>query len=132
MIFGKLSGNNGQVNGTAQNIQTISGQVNSTKEVSCSLSALESISGVVAIMATINGAAASRGSVTGNLAAAYEAKTTVYEGDYEVTPKVEGQELKTKHKYMIQDVTVHAIPFFEVSNTSGGNTVYIANEIEFE
>lgn len=59
-------------------------------------------------------------------------KVASYDGDYEVTPRVEGQELKTKHLYMTEDVTIHAIPFFEVSNKSGGNTVYIANEIEFK
>lgn len=132
MIHGTISSNNGKIKGSATNKQTIAGQVNSKNEVSCSLSALESISGIVAIRATIHGDAASRGSVAGNLAAAYESQIPPYEGDYEVTPKVEGQELKTMHKYMTQDVTVHAIPFFEVSNTSGGNTVYIANEIEFE
>ena len=55
-----------------------------------------------------------------------------YEGDYEVTPTVDGMELKTKHRFMTDDVTVRAIPFYEVGNTSGGNTVYIADEIKFE
>lgn len=55
-----------------------------------------------------------------------------YEGDYNVTPKVEHQTLATKEKFMVDDVTIQAIPFFEVSNPSGGNTVYIADVIYFE
>lgn len=53
----------------------------------------------------------------------------MYEGDYFVTPKVEGQTIPTKGKVLIKDMTVNPIPFFDVSNTSGGSTVYIAKEI---
>lgn len=53
----------------------------------------------------------------------------VYDGDYGITPKVEAQTMPTKNKVMADDVTVRAIPFFDVSNTSGGSTVYIAKEI---
>lgn len=70
--------------------------------------------------------------LSGNLASAYATQTSVYEGEYEVTPRVDSQELKTKHKYMTDDVTVLAIPFFEVGNPSGGSTVYIGGEIEIE
>lgn len=52
-----------------------------------------------------------------------------YEGNYTVIPKVEEQKMETKGKVMIDDVTVKSVPFFEVSNTSGGNTVYIASEV---
>lgn len=52
-----------------------------------------------------------------------------YEGDYEVTPKVNAQTMPTKGKLMEEDVTVKSIPFFDVSNTSGGSTVYIGNEV---
>ena len=55
-----------------------------------------------------------------------------YEGDYEVTPTTERQVLPTKNKSMVDDMTIHPIPIYEVSNTSGGNTVYIAGEIEME
>lgn len=54
---------------------------------------------------------------------------TVYEGDYEVTPKVDAQTMPTKGKVMEEDVTIKSIPFFDVSNMSGGTTVYIAKEI---
>lgn len=52
-----------------------------------------------------------------------------YEGDYEVTPKVDAQTMPTKGKLMEEDVTIKSIPFFDVSNTSGGSTVYIGNEV---
>jgi hypothetical protein len=53
----------------------------------------------------------------------------LYEGDYEVTPKVSEQTLPTAKKLMSEDVTIKEIPYFEVGNNSGGNTVYIAKEI---
>lgn len=49
-----------------------------------------------------------------------------YEGEYAVTPTVEGQKLKTANKYMSDDLTIEAIPAYEVSNDSGGQTFYIA------
>lgn len=52
-----------------------------------------------------------------------------YEGPYSVTPKVEAQTLATAEKYMTDDVTVNAVPFYAVSNNYGGSTVYIAKEI---
>lgn len=51
-----------------------------------------------------------------------------YEGQYEVTPTVEGLTLETANKYMSDDVTVKAIPTYEVSNNAGGTTFYIAKE----
>lgn len=53
----------------------------------------------------------------------------IYEGDYIVTPKVAQQTLPTAQKLMEADVLVKAIPFFNTSNTSGGSTVYIGNEV---
>ena len=52
-----------------------------------------------------------------------------YDGPYEVTPKVTAQALPTANKLMRDDVSVRAIPYFDVSNTAGGNTIYIANEV---
>ena len=50
-----------------------------------------------------------------------------YEGDYEITPKVDSQVMKTKNKKMEDNVTVLAIPYYETSNLSG-KTVYIGGE----
>ena len=52
-----------------------------------------------------------------------------YIGDYTVTPKVVAQTMPTKGKVLTDDVTIHAIPRYDVSNTSGGKTIYIANEV---
>lgn len=48
-----------------------------------------------------------------------------YTGSYDVTPMVDAQSLATKEKFLTDDVRIHAIPYFEVGNTSGGSTVYI-------
>lgn len=53
----------------------------------------------------------------------------LYTGDYAVTPKVEQQIMPTKGKLLAKDVTVLPIPFYNVSNTSGGSTVFIAKEM---
>ena len=53
-----------------------------------------------------------------------------YTGDYVVTPKVDEQILPTENKLMEDDVTIKAIPFYNVSNTAGGSTVYIGKELE--
>ena len=52
-----------------------------------------------------------------------------YDGPYDVTPKVMAQTLPTAKKLMRDDVSVRAIPYFDVSNPAGGNTIYIANEV---
>lgn len=52
-----------------------------------------------------------------------------YEGSYEVTPKVEAQTLPTANKFLRKDVSVFAIPFFDVGNESGGSTIYIGTEV---
>lgn len=52
----------------------------------------------------------------------------VYEGDYEVIPRTVEQTMPTKEKVMLDDVTVKAIPTYEVSNGAGGQTFYIAKE----
>lgn len=53
-----------------------------------------------------------------------------YTGSYEVTPSDASTILPTARKQMAKDVTVHAIPYFCVSNPAGGNTVYIGGEAE--
>ena len=53
----------------------------------------------------------------------------LYEGEYEVTPKVAEQTLPTAQKLLEEDVHIKEIPYFEVSNNSGGNTVYIGSEV---
>ena len=53
-----------------------------------------------------------------------------YEGEYVVTPSTSNQQtLKTAQTLLENDVTVLKIPYFDVSNNSGGTTVYIGNEV---
>ena len=51
-----------------------------------------------------------------------------YDGSYTVTPKVEEQSLPTAKKYLAEDVRIKEIPFFEVSNLEGGQTIFIGKE----
>lgn len=54
----------------------------------------------------------------------------IYDGEYIVTPSTNSEQtLNTANKLMKENVVVKEIPYFEVSNNSGGNTVYIGNEV---
>lgn len=52
-----------------------------------------------------------------------------YEGEYIVTPKTTEQTLSTAHRILQEDVHINKIPYFEVGNNSGGDTVYIGSEV---
>lgn len=54
----------------------------------------------------------------------------LYEGEYEIVPTIDGETLQTKERYMEDDLIIKPIPFFDVSNNSGGTTVYIGKEID--
>lgn len=54
----------------------------------------------------------------------------IYDGDYEVTPKVDSQTIPTAQKFLTDDMRIKAIPFYNVSNTTGGSTVFIGKELE--
>lgn len=49
----------------------------------------------------------------------------VYEGDYNVIPRVYEQVLPTKDKLMLDDVTVEIIPLSKIINLQNGYTVTI-------
>lgn len=53
----------------------------------------------------------------------------IYRGEHEVVPQTFEQVLDTSHKYLLDNVTVRSIPFFEIGNESGGNTIYIGSEV---
>lgn len=69
------------------------------------------------------GSVSSQGTLKGKLSmpTGYED----YSGKYEVTPKAEPQTMQTNDKHMTDDVTIKAIPYYEVSNNAGGNTLNI-------
>ena len=78
---------------------------------------------------TLSGTITSRGTLSATVSKPAFLGGEEYEGAYEVTPKVEAQTMPTKYKLLTDDMTVKAIPFFNVSNTSGGSTVFIGNEV---
>lgn len=90
------------------------------------------LTGSIAGESALSGRLVYEGHLAGSLATAYSSAGVKYDGDYEVTPTVEGTKLSTRDKFMVDDVKIKAIPFYEVSNASGGNTVFIAGEIEME
>ena len=49
----------------------------------------------------------------------------VYDGDYDVIPRVYQQILPTKDKLMLDDVTVEVIPLLETINSANGYTATI-------
>lgn len=51
----------------------------------------------------------------------------IYPGPYEVTPHSYEQTLETAQQLMMDNVTVHEIPYWETSNLSDGLTAYIGN-----
>ena len=55
-----------------------------------------------------------------------------YDGNYDVVPGRDGTVLETQDKVLDDDVVVHPIPFFRVSNPAGGNTCYIGGNQEIE
>lgn len=63
------------------------------------------------------------------LAALSDTEYEIYSGAYSVVPSTDEQTLETATKLMTDDVTVTEIPMFSVTNTSGGNTVYIGTEV---
>lgn len=48
-----------------------------------------------------------------------------YRGKYEIIPKIDPQNIQTADKHLSKDITILAIPYYEVSNPYGGNTVSI-------
>lgn len=92
---------------------------------------MSSITQTVSVVGTIS----SQGSLTGTVSKPEivgEGGGEVYEGEYTVTPDFSTQVLPTAHKRMMDDVTVHAIPYYEVTNPEGGTTVYIGMEVDID
>ena len=47
-----------------------------------------------------------------------------YQGPYQAVPKTEPVQLKTKDRYLTEDITIFKIPYWETANRNG-TTVYI-------
>lgn len=71
-----------------------------------------------------------KGALAGAVAIPQVADALLYDGPYEVKPKVEQAIiLLTKDKRMKENVVVDLIEITKVSNTAGGTTVYIGGII---
>jgi hypothetical protein len=109
---------------------TLQGSATSQKSILGGSLAQTSIKGNATSRKNIFGDASTGLSVSGQVALGEAARLPRYEGTYSVTPSAhEAQTLNTAKKYLEEDVNVKKIPYSETSNTSGGNTVYIGNEV---
>lgn len=83
------------------------------------------------IRASIDAGAVIGATLVGGRIEIVDADVSIYDGDYTITPDVDGQTVGTAGKMMREDLTVEAIPYFDVSNVSGGSTVYIGGNIGY-
>jgi hypothetical protein len=91
------------------------------------------ITGVISAQKSLRGNIEACGTLSGALALPIIVDNSggaVYEGEYTITPETSAQTLPTAHKRMQDDLTVLAIPYYETTNETGGNTVYIGMEVE--
>ena len=74
---------------------------------------------------TISGFLSASKGISGLLTIPSAVGVDIYDGSYEVTPRLYAQSLDTDGKLMDDDVTVHEIPVTRTSNPQGGQTVLI-------
>ena len=75
----------------------------------------------------LSGVLTASGNLTCSIAPTSEVEP--YDGETEVTPKVDGFTLETKGLQMASDITIKPIPYGETSNLQDGLTVFIADEV---
>ena len=83
------------------------------------------------IRASVDAGAVIGATLVGGPIEIVDADVPIYDGEYTITPDVDGQTVGTAGKMMREDLTVEAIPYFDVSNVSGGSTVYIGGSIGY-
>ena len=74
-------------------------------------------------MAEITGTVRSTAAITGTVNTGTAAE--IYTGPYEVTPAWSERMLSTGGKKLTDDISVHTIPYIEVTNPAGGITATI-------
>lgn len=87
----------------------------------------QSLDGDVDVASKLHGDISTQDKLLGSvsISSVFTASNEVYNGPYSVTPSVDAQTLNTKEKTMVDDVTIQKIPYYEVSNNSGGLTATI-------
>ena len=83
------------------------------------------ITGTLTAGATLSGFLSAAGRLSGVLTIPNAAGVELYDGLYEVTPRLYAQNLDTDGKLMEDDVTVYEIPISRTTNPTGGLTVLI-------
>lgn len=88
--------------------------------------------GEITPKASLEGSVAAKASLRGEIVVPQgtNAGWSLFEGEYSVTPETYEQVIPTAFKRMKDDLTVFAIPYYETTNETGGNTVYIGMEVE--
>lgn len=90
----------------------------------------KNITGVVTLFQHLSGTISVSQGLTGKISLGYEIHPELYDGQYEAIPMTTGQTLQTRETFLTDDITITPIPYFDVSNTSGGSTIYIGSKIE--
>lgn len=90
------------------------------------------LEGTICSKAKLDGSIRAKASLRGEIVVPQvtNAGWSLFEGEYSVTPETYEQVIPTAFKRMKDDLTVFAIPYYETTNETGGNTVYIGMEVE--
>ena len=81
---------------------------------------------------SLSGTISSKSSLSGKVTVGtiFSDNTPPYDGEYEIVPSAKDEVvLKTTNKLMLADVQVKKIPYYDVTNSTGGSTVYIGSEV---
>lgn len=112
--------------------KTLVGSVKTSSVISGSITPFvkltgNKLKGSIEVLSGISGSVNSCASVAGSVTidTVYHEVIERYEGDYEITPSKEVQIIESKDKVMLDDITIHSIPYAEVTNTANGVTVTI-------
>lgn len=90
------------------------------------ISAVPSLTGTLTAGGTISGALSGNKTLSGELTVPAIISPDIYDEEYEVTPEVYNEVvLNTMNKLLVQNVTVHKVPYYETTNESGGYTAII-------
>ena len=123
-VIGELKGTitaPAQLRGTIEQLNVLTGIINTSSNEVYSGKLKAVISDTVSLVGKITNTEVLKGNLT---IPQSTGEVVIYDGDYEVTPRVESQTLNTRSKAMRDDLTILAIPYYETSNPTG-KTVYI-------
>lgn len=125
--MGTAISQNGKLIGSFSPLCVLSGGIKGTDtlhgSISLSVGYIGCLIGAISGQKGLKGSISEQGRLTGSLSMpiGYED----YTGEYEILPQVTDQTVETNDKRMTDNLKVLAIPYYEVSNASGGNTLNI-------